>query len=89
MATIHEASQKYPHPPFSCTYLGKPQKSSFFNGSAIKALTPPLELDGRRKFGRRKNKEEFFSTKCHGLYPSPDPTVIKKKEHFLSRRGFP
>ena len=39
---------------------GKPQKSTSTNGQAIKAwLTPPLELDGHRKF--------FLVLKINGL----------------------
>ena len=41
---------------FVCLPLGKPQKKGFStNGQAIKALPPPLELNGHRNF--------FFSLK--------------------------
>ena len=36
--------------------LGSRKKNYFFNGSAIKGLSPPLELNGSRNFFQHVNK---------------------------------
>ena len=60
--------------PTSWTYplhQGKLQKSFFFNGSAIKALTSPFELNGSRKFTVEKKFVHFFLNGTTFSLPPP------------------
>ena len=61
-------------------------KIFFFDGRAIKALTPsppPSSLMVVKNFGRRKKK--FFSfPEWHGLYTLSAPSLMKKKRFFAA-----